>query len=68
MLTFSGTVSSTEVSRVFDLTNSQTEVLLEVLASLSLSNNPASPTPIPSGSMDSSPTMQVSFHFHAVVV
>ena len=33
-----GTVSSSEVSRMFDLTGPQTEVLLEILAALSLSN------------------------------
>ena len=52
---FIGTVSASEVSRMFDLTNSQTEVLLEVLAALSLSNNPL---PLGGGGSASSPQQQ----------
>ena len=42
MLCDTGTVSAAEVSRAFELTGTQTEVLLEVLAALSLCNNPTS--------------------------
>lgn len=43
MRVLAGTVFAAEVSRAFELTGSQTEVLLEVLAALSLCNNPTTP-------------------------